>query len=128
VKISTRAATAAAMCSLLGFVMLATISLAIEPATGLPGMWDYWSGTVGDAVLLPIIIGGLTAAISRLKAYSANGSRLPVTCVAFLGAALGVVSQATWLLDPTPRLNWMIVQPHTLSLIRNSSHHAADLR
>ena len=115
-KISTRAATAAAMCSLLGFVMLATISLAIEPATGLPGMWDYWSGTVGDAVLLPIIIGGLTAAISRLKAYSANGSRLPVTCVAFIGAALGVVSQATWLLDPTPRLNWMIVQPHTLSL------------
>jgi hypothetical protein len=100
---------------LLGFGALAIIASTTEQPSGLPGMWDYWSGTIGDGLLLPLVCAGLVAGVSRLKALAVPGFKLATALACFVGATAGAVSQATWLLDPNPRLNWMIIEVNTLS-------------
>lgn len=109
------AAATYAVVFLLGFGALAIIASTTEQPTGLPGMWDYWSGTIGDGILLPLVCAGLVSGVSRLKTLAVPGFRLGTALACLVGATAGAVSQATWLLDPNPRLNWMIIEVNTLS-------------
>src|SRR5215211_547966 len=99
----------------LGFGVLACWSVAAPGPDGVPGMWQYWSGTVGDAILLPSILGGLTAGAVKLSREGyVVGWALPAIS-GFLGVILGALSQLSWILDPEPRLNWMVIKPNSLS-------------
>jgi hypothetical protein len=81
-----------------------------------PAMWDCWSGTVGDGLLLPLVVYGLTRGCSLL----ADEGRAPSPWSflgGLVGAGLGGASQLAWFAGPDPRLNWMLVRAHTFSLI-----------
>jgi hypothetical protein len=80
-----------------------------------PGHPDYRSGTVGDAVLLPLLVGGLAGAATRLRLDTG----LPATgwaCAGgLLGAAAGASVQWSWWADPAPRVNWTLPAAHDFS-------------
>ncbi|MEV5410450.1 hypothetical protein AB0K60_16615 [Thermopolyspora sp. NPDC052614] len=103
---------AAAVCLVAGFGVMAVASLVGRFPE--PGMWRYWSGTVGDLILLPAVIYGLTRAVTLLPDPGRSRSRW---LVAAAGGAAGAAAQASWLLDPAPRVNWMLVRAHTFSWI-----------
>jgi hypothetical protein len=99
-----------------GFITMSLVSLAWTPPSGLPSMWDYWSGTVGD-LLLPVVLYGLTCGCLLLAAgENEKPSRWSVV-VGLLGAGLGACSQVAWLADSSPRRNWMLVEPHRFSTV-----------
>jgi hypothetical protein len=87
-------------------------------------LWAYWSGTLGDLVL-PVIIYGFTEACARLKSTSRPEVLAGTYVTAAVGALIGALSQVAWLFDATPRLNWLLVAPHTFSFA--GWYHAAYL-
>jgi hypothetical protein len=108
---SRRPFAAALACLVAGFAAMALLSLVSVHSPGGRSMWTYWSGTLGD-LTLPVIVYGLTRTCVMLGperispgSYAAAG----------LGAIIGTGSQAAWLADPNPRLNWLLVAPHTFS-------------
>jgi hypothetical protein len=88
-------------------------------------MWDYWSGTAGDLLFLPVVVFGLVFGVTHIRANASLRRSSFTALAAMLGAAAGAVSQAAWLFDPQPRLNWMVIRPHGLSPI--GWYHAAFL-
>jgi hypothetical protein len=55
-----------ALCFAFGFGNLAIMSVFVRPL-GRPSMWRYWSGTLGDALLLPTIVGCIAGARALLR-------------------------------------------------------------
>jgi hypothetical protein len=102
---------ATAACATAGFAAMALLSLTAARAPDGRSMWTYWSGTLGDLVL-PGIIYGLTRTCTALGPDRISPGSY---AAAALGATAGAASQASWLLDPSPRLNWLLVAPHTFS-------------
>ncbi|MGK2321192.1 hypothetical protein [Gordonia rhizosphera] len=97
----------------LGFGVTAVAALLVDHGD-LPGMWDYLGGTLGDGLLLPIIVFGLIRGLQRLGGRSLR----PLSwLVATLSALGGLISQYMWLADPEPRLNWMLIDIGTFSKI-----------
>jgi hypothetical protein len=90
---------------------MALLSLGNVHPPGGRSMWTYWSGTVGDLVL-PVIVYGLTRACVALGPDRISSGSY---AVGVLGAVIGGGAQAAWLTDPDPRLNWLLVAPHTFS-------------
>jgi hypothetical protein len=78
----------------------------------VPGFWDYPSGTVGDALLLPAIIGGLFVQSRRLKAYRPDAERRYQHAGFVLGAVGGAAVPLSWLLDSHTSPIWMLPRPH----------------
>jgi hypothetical protein len=76
---------------------------------GLPGLWAYRSATLGDGLLLPLLLGGLVWAAVRLGATGYD--RLWPFIAAGLGGVAGAATQVIWLRDPNPRLNWTLSGP-----------------
>jgi len=72
----------------------------------LRGLYDYWSATLGDGLALPLVAFGLAGACANV-----NPAKWRIW-IAILGASLGVVTQATWLADPHPQLNWTFPETH----------------
>ena len=79
----------------------------------VPGLWDYRSATIGDAVLLPLLAGSLVALGNRLP--PSPGERRPAAAAFLLGSGIGLAIQAVWLLDPDPQLNWTVPEPHAFN-------------
>jgi hypothetical protein len=105
---------AAVTCLLGGFVTMAIMALATRLPKGTRPLWSYWSGTLGDLVL-PIIIYGVTRACAALPSGGRSVVARDSYAAAAAGAALGLASQAAWLSDPNPRINWLVTAPHTFS-------------
>lgn len=76
----------------------------------LTGWPDYRAATVGDLVMVPALTGALLASLLSLPAPH-EASRLP-TALGLVGLLLGVATQAGWLLDDAPQLNWSMERPH----------------
>lgn len=93
-----------------GFGGLFVLWLAGSWRRDLPGLFDYRSATIGDALLLPLIVGLLVAAASRLR--SAPRERAWARLGAALGLGLAVTTQVLWLTDDGPRANWTLPEPH----------------
>lgn len=74
------------------------------------GWPDYRAATLGDLMMVPLLTGTLLAAVRALPAPSAR-SRLPVV-LGVTGLLLGSLTQAGWLLDDSPQLNWAMARPH----------------
>ncbi|MFF0771614.1 hypothetical protein ACFYUK_22195 [Nonomuraea wenchangensis] len=113
-------ALAAAACLVAGFGAMAAATV----PGNLPGpdMWRYWSGTVGDAILLPAIVYGLTRGVTLLPRTHRGR---PPGLAAAAGGLVGLATQLAWLLDPAPRVNWLLVRAHTFSWA--GWYHAAFL-
>jgi hypothetical protein len=93
----------------------------------VPGLFDYRSATVGDGLLLPALAACLVAGIRALPASPAatrpRRLRASIVGATLAGAALGAGTQALWLLDASPRLNWTLPRPHAFSVA--GWYHAA---
>jgi hypothetical protein len=79
---------------------------------GMPGLYQYYSATWGDGLLLPVAVGGLWFLTRQVKASQQPISRRLIVVSTIVGTIGGGMSQVGWLLDPAPRLNWTFVQPH----------------
>lgn len=94
-----------------GFVALTAFSIWGDYPRDLPGLWSYRSATYGDGIALPLLAGLLPAGVR-----SPRLPQVPVARWGWLGAAagfcVGVATQALWLRDPQPHLNWTLPAPH----------------
>jgi hypothetical protein len=122
---------AAAASFLLGWGALAVRSAVAAGPVGRRGMWTYWSGAAGD-LLLPGLLYGLLRARSLATALTAGACAPAVPgrwagheaaladrgtwAIAAAGALGGAASQAGWLADAYPQLNWLLIAPHRFSL------------
>ena len=104
----------AAACLLTGFMTMGAMALVTTPPNGVRPLWTYWSGTIGD-LLLPVIVYGFTQACAVLTPTGLPEVSAGSYVAAGIGATIGALSQAAWLLDPAPRLNWLLIAPHTFS-------------
>lgn len=88
-----------------------------------PGLYDYWSSSIGDAILLPTV----TAALFWLNPRStANRVDNVIAAIAFgVGLVSGVLLQASWLADSSPVTNWTLPSAHTFTAA--GWYHAAFL-
>lgn len=75
----------------------------------VPGLWEYRSATIGDAVLLPLTIGLLVAAGSGSPRTRYRDMLLWASAI--FGTIIGAGIQLAWLLDPSPQLNWGVPSP-----------------
>lgn len=98
--------------------------LAASHKPHLPGLWDFRSATVGDGLLLPLLLGELAWAAARLGGAGVKQWRW-VVGAAVGAAAAGVATQFVWLADPHPRLNWTLPRPGVFNWA--GLYHAAFL-
>jgi hypothetical protein len=107
-----RALLAGACVVLPGFVTLALLGSLRQYPAGLPGFWDYPSGTIGDALLVPTIIVGLLVQAQALRKWRVTTERR----WQFVGGVVGAVGGATvplsWYLDPHTSHIWMLPRAH----------------
>ena len=96
-----------------GFFGMALYSLTGPAFGALPTIWQSWGGTVGD-IVLPFVVYSLVRAVQLLGPCRVHGSSYVIAAIGGLG---GAAAQATWLLDPRPHTNWMLVAPHSFSAI-----------
>lgn len=87
----------------------------IDVPAGLANWQDFTATTVGDTVLLPVLASSLFAGWRFLA--TATSSRAPVFFAlgALTGGCGGALVQASWLLDDSPRLTWVLPQVHRFS-------------
>lgn len=94
-----------------GFGAMNLFWLADRRAAGVPGLYDFRSATIGDALLLPLFV--FISSTSIIKFSDIASPRLAVgPTVGALGAALGLASQIQWLVSDDTIPNWTIPQPH----------------
>lgn len=74
------------------------------------GLFDYRSATIGDGLILPLIAGILLAAI--IASPRSPADRTAAWTGVVVGALLGAATQAAWLADDSPNLNWTLPAPH----------------
>lgn len=96
-----------------GFLGMAVYSLTGPAYGSLPTIWQSWGGTLGD-MLLPAVVYSLVRGAQLLGPARIHPSSYALAAVGGLG---GAGSQAAWLLDADPYVNWMLVAPHTFSPI-----------
>ncbi len=97
-----------------GFGAMNAFYLAAIPTT-TRGLYTYWSATVGDAIALPILVGGLTEASIELGG-ALSVPRIVRWTAGVIGAGVGLATQIAWLADPNPDPNWTIPEPHTFTV------------
>lgn len=103
---------AAAVC-FVTFGVMTTLWYALPQNPEVPGHWDYASGTLGDAVVLPLLAAALVCAVLVLP--SARRDTTALVAGGVLGLSGGAVVQFSWLADPSPRLNWVVPEAHHFS-------------
>jgi hypothetical protein len=99
----------------LGSGVMALLSRFAPAPDGLPDWQDFHATTLGDTVLLPALLATLVAGIQHFRVRGLKPSRKAfwtAAVIALLGAA---AQQATWLLDPSPRLTWVLPEAHRFS-------------
>lgn len=95
----------------LGSGVMSTISN-LGPEQPYPGWKQFKATTIGDTVLLPILASSLYIACRGVGARVATPSfRLGAS----VGALGGIALQASWLIDPKPRLTWVLPEVHRFS-------------
>lgn len=97
-----------------GFGIMTSLWYLLPHNSEIPGHWSYAAGTVGDAVVLPVIAGALTYMVAALPACRTDRKAAAIGAV--LGAAGGATVQYSWIADANPRLNWVLPRPGTFSI------------
>jgi hypothetical protein len=106
-------AIAAAILTVLpGFIAMALLGSLGRYSPSLPGFWDYPSGTIGDALLLPTVVAGLVVAINQLPHGDVEQERRVAVAAVIVGSIGGAAVPLTWLLGPDTQPFWMLPRPH----------------
>jgi len=92
---------------------MTAFSIVMPTNPDLPGHWQYLSGTLGDAVLLPTLVGALVHSAALLR--PGRRDKLVAGLGAIGGALAGALVQYAWWADPSPQTNWTLPAPHTFS-------------
>jgi hypothetical protein len=119
---------AGVLCWVLGFGMLNVLLwFSRKPSTNdtLPCLYDYYSATWGDGLLLPVAVAAASYALYRARTLAGRANLKMMVGCATVGFLIGGAYQALWLLDPNPHLNWMLPAPHHFSFA--GWYHAAFL-
>lgn len=112
-QIQLRSALLAGACVVLpGFVALALLGSLRRYPAGLPGFWDYPSGTIGDALLVPTIIVGLLVQAQALRRWRVSTERRWQILGGIVGAVGGAAVPLSWYLDPHTSHIWMLPRAH----------------
>jgi hypothetical protein len=94
-----------------GFVALALLGSLTSHPRALPGFWDYPSGTIGDAILLPTFLATLLLQLrSQPRGNPRFERRLAVAGFA-AGGVGGAIVPATWLADARTGRLWLMPRP-----------------
>lgn len=78
---------------------------------------DYRAGSVGDALLLPILTGTLIRLNQRAHTLGARPRPLSTAIASCLGGIAGAAVQWLWLADPQPSASWTFIAPHRFSIV-----------
>jgi hypothetical protein len=109
------AEVAAGVTFILGFGAMLLLWLAGLGDSSRRGFIEYWSATVGDAIILPILAYALTKAALPIRDWSRRDRSL-VIVAAGIAALGGVATQYTWLSSATIETNWTLPEPHVFNL------------
>ncbi|QGF22339.1 hypothetical protein [Raineyella fluvialis] len=77
------------------------------------GLYSYLSSSLGDAFCLPVVVGALS--VARVSLPEAPGGMIGGVCGALTLAGVMFATQAAWLADPNPDLNWTLPAPHVFN-------------
>lgn len=105
--------TAAAIVAGSGFGALSLIWLAGDWPRR-PGLYDYWTTTLGDGVLLPTFASLLVLAHRRLPATPGEDSAVLIGAI--IGACAAALLQLTWLASADKPLNWTFKAAHRFNV------------
>ncbi|MEV6717264.1 hypothetical protein AB0M48_35135 [Lentzea sp. NPDC051208] len=118
------ACVGASLVFIMGFGMMNLFWLnSSASAQQLPGLYDFYSATWGDGIFLPVATAALIVILSRVDGAGQPVPRPLIFSLAGAGVLIGSVVQVMWLLDPAPRLNWTLPEPHRFTLA--GWYHAA---
>jgi hypothetical protein len=95
-----------------GFVALALLGSLRRYQPGLPGFWDYPSGTIGDAFLVPTMIAGMVVQAHALRDSRTSKELRWQLIGGSIGAVGGLAVPLSWYLDPHTRHIWMLPGAH----------------
>jgi len=115
---------AAAAVFSLGFGMLAVASALGLGESALPGLFTYRAATVGDGILLPLLAYSLVRSCEPVRCWS-RVTRWAAAAGATAGVLAGAGSQASWLENPRPKVNWTFPSAGTFNAV--GWYHAAFL-
>jgi hypothetical protein len=115
---------AAAAVFSLGFGMLAVASALGMGEPAQPGLFTFRAATVGDGMLLPLLAYSLVRSCEPVRHWS-RVTRRAVALGATVGVIAGAVSQASWLANPHPKVNWTFPSAGTFNGV--GWYHAAFL-
>lgn len=96
-----------------GFGVMNVFWLSGGSRTALRGLYSYLASSAGDAFCIPVMVGGVSAAKASLP--KAPSGRIAGIIGAALSSGMTLATQAAWLADPNPDLNWTLIAPHTFN-------------
>lgn len=106
-----------------GFGVMTALWILLPQDNAIPGHWDYASGTLGDALVLPVLVGSLLSLLGSFPPTPTD--KIAGAVGASIGACGGLAVQYSWLADNHPRLNWVLPEPGRFSV--PGWYHAAFL-
>lgn len=95
-----------------GFGVMNIFSAFGEP-TDLRGLYSYWSASLGDGIFLPVSAGAI--AYCKRILPQVPGEVKVGRIGASAAVIIGMATQASWLLDADPALNWTLPEPHVFN-------------
>ena len=95
----------------LGFGVLSVMYAVMDPSPELPGLYSFRSATIGDGVLLPLLMFISLSSMARFQRIVAPRPR-PAIGAGLVGALVGLGTQVQWLRDDHTVLNWTIPHQH----------------
>src|SRR5437588_1097143 len=109
---SFRPVLAGATVAVAGFGALFVFWIVGDWRSDVPGLFFYRSATIGDGLLLPLVVGVLYATVCDDELASPAHERGVGLAAAAVGAIAGGTTQAVWLTDPSPAENWSFPRAH----------------
>ena len=84
----------------------------INPYTDLPNLFNYYAATIGDGVCLPLLIGFARYYSNDQYSSLTKKQKASTLIIACICGIIGVVIQASWLINANTSGNWTIPKPH----------------
>ena len=84
-----------------------------NPYSELPGLFSYKAATIGDSILLPIIVGSFI--VYNKKININKSQKILKYLITALSGIIGVFIQISWLINDSTVLNWTIPNLHSFN-------------
>jgi hypothetical protein len=78
----------------------------------LPGFWDYPSGTIGDALLVPTLVAALVAQALALPSTGLRAERRIALAAGALGFIGGAAVPLSWVANASTKPLWLLPRSH----------------